>query len=93
MWPSTAVFLKLSATASTLDCTGASTSPPRRPTLTDVLETRSEIDRAVSYWNARGGVTLKDLDEAEAQGQARVQIYNNRVRPFSALSPCFGKRN
>ncbi|GAA5992422.1 hypothetical protein JCM11641_002902 [Rhodosporidiobolus odoratus] len=38
-----------------------------------------EIDRAVDYWKARGGVTQKDLDDAEERGQARAMIYNNRL--------------
>lgn len=32
------------------------------------------------FWKARGGVTQKDLDDAEEKGQARAMIYNNRVR-------------
>ncbi|BGP44545.1 hypothetical protein JCM10450v2_000359 [Rhodotorula kratochvilovae] len=38
-----------------------------------------EIDRARDYWKARGGVTEKDLDDAEAQGQARAMIVNSRL--------------
>ncbi|GAA5925329.1 hypothetical protein JCM3775_006424 [Rhodotorula graminis] len=38
-----------------------------------------EVERAHDYWKARGGVTQKDLDEAEAQGQARAMIVNNRL--------------
>lgn len=48
---------------------------------------RREIERARDYWKARGGVTEKDLDEAEEKGQARVQIIKNRVRlRFTSLS-------
>ncbi|BGP12491.1 hypothetical protein JCM10213_005473 [Rhodosporidiobolus nylandii] len=51
-----------------------------------------EIDRAVDYWKARGGVTLKDLDDAEAQGQARAMIYNNRLYVKSYSSSQQGLR-
>ncbi|BGP28598.1 hypothetical protein JCM10296v2_000334 [Rhodotorula toruloides] len=48
-----------------------------------------EIERARDYWKARGGVTEKDLDEAEQKGQARVQIINNRmyVKSYSSEQP------
>ncbi|BGP04534.1 hypothetical protein JCM10049v2_000336 [Rhodotorula toruloides] len=48
-----------------------------------------EIERARDYWKARGGVTEKDLDEAEQKGQARVQIINNRmyVKSYSNEQP------
>lgn len=38
-----------------------------------------EIERSRDYWKARGGVSQKDLDEAQEQGQARAMIYNNRL--------------
>ncbi|TNY17190.1 glycosyl transferase family 90-domain-containing protein [Rhodotorula diobovata] len=38
-----------------------------------------EVERARDYWKARGGVTQQDLDDAEAQGQARALIVNNRL--------------
>ncbi|GAA5993968.1 hypothetical protein JCM5350_003507 [Sporobolomyces pararoseus] len=38
-----------------------------------------EIERSKAYWGARGGITQKDLDEAQEKGQARAMIYNNRL--------------
>lgn len=38
-----------------------------------------EIDRARKHWSAKGGVYLKDLNDAVPKSQARVQIYNNRL--------------
>ncbi|GAA5859763.1 hypothetical protein JCM1840_006443 [Sporobolomyces johnsonii] len=38
-----------------------------------------EVERMRNYWKARGGVTQKDLDDAEEKGQARAMIYNNRL--------------
>ena len=38
-----------------------------------------EVERARDYYAAKGGVTEAELDEAEAVGQARVIIKNNRL--------------
>ncbi|GAA5876154.1 hypothetical protein JCM16303_007039 [Sporobolomyces ruberrimus] len=38
-----------------------------------------EIERSKTFWKAKGGVTPKDLDEAQERGQARAMIYNNRL--------------
>ncbi|GAA5918793.1 hypothetical protein JCM1841_002738 [Sporobolomyces salmonicolor] len=38
-----------------------------------------EVERMRDFWKARGGVTQKDLDDAEEKGQARAMIYNNRL--------------
>ncbi|GAA6063847.1 hypothetical protein JCM10212_003594 [Sporobolomyces blumeae] len=38
-----------------------------------------EIYRARDFWKERGGVTKKDLDDAQERGQARALIYNNRL--------------
>lgn len=43
------------------------------------LECYREIERSKAYWEARGGITQKDLDEAQEKGQARAMIYNNRL--------------
>ncbi|GAA6035919.1 hypothetical protein JCM8097_005164 [Rhodosporidiobolus ruineniae] len=51
-----------------------------------------EVDRAVDYWKARGGVSLQDLDDAEVKGQARAMIYNNRLYVNSYSSSQQGTR-
>jgi len=40
-----------------------------------------EADRAASYWEKRGGITLKQVEKAADRGQtARILIYNGEVR-------------
>lgn len=38
-----------------------------------------EIERSKVYWAAKGGITSKDLDEAQERGQARAAIINNKL--------------
>lgn len=38
-----------------------------------------EIERAINHWRAKGGITLKSLDDAIPKSQARAMIYNNRL--------------
>jgi hypothetical protein len=53
----------------------------------------SEIDRAMTYWKSKGGVSIADLDKAEKYGQARAQIFNNRVRRSLASTTASPSQN